>query len=168
MTEAVLFWGFGGAAVIMGLLVITFRNPVHSAMALIVNLLCVAALFAMLDAHFMAAMQVLVYAGAILVLFLFVIMLLNLKPDELEKPLKYLPVGKTLGVLLVGWVIIKLIAQFSGMGGGSFVEVSADYGTIETVGSLIFGRFLLPFEAISVVLLAAVLGSVAIAKRKLW
>ena len=84
MWESVFFWLFGGLAVFLGFLVISLRNPVHCAVALVCNMFSLAALFAVLDAHFLAALQVLVYAGAIMVLILFVIMLLNLKPEELE------------------------------------------------------------------------------------
>jgi NADH-quinone oxidoreductase subunit J len=166
MAEAIFFWLFGGLAAILGLLVILFKNPVHSAVALIANLFCIAALFALLDAHFLAAIQVLVYAGAILVLFLFVIMLLNLKPAELGQARQ--TATKIGGALVLLWVAFKLVIEFVGTTGKGFPEVGKDYGTLETVGGLLFGQYLLPFEVASVLLLAAILGAVAIAKKRIW
>jgi NADH-quinone oxidoreductase subunit J len=168
MAEAVLFFAFGGLAVGLALLVIVLRNPVHSAVALIANLFCLAALFAMLDAHFLAAIQVLVYAGAILVLFLFVIMLLNLAPEELGRPRQ--TATKIAGSILLAWVGFKLVTMTTGVAGAGsgFAKVGADYGSVESVGRLLFGPYLLPFEAASILLLAAILGAVAIAKKRLW
>jgi NADH-quinone oxidoreductase subunit J len=168
MAEAVLFWTFGGLTAGLALLVIVMRNPVHCAVALIGNLFCIAALFALLDAHFLAAIQVLVYAGAILVLFLFVIMLLNLKPEELGGPRQ--TATKIAGSVLLAWVGFKLVTNLVGVTGAGegFGAVDASYGTVETVGRLLFGPYLLPFEVASILLLAAIMGSVAIAKKRLW
>jgi NADH-quinone oxidoreductase subunit J len=165
MWEAVFFWIFGGAAAVLGILVIVLKNPVHCAVALVCNMFSLAALFAVLDAHFLAALQVLVYAGAIMVLILFVIMLLNLKPDELGKARQ--TATKVVGGALAAWVGVLLIT----IAKGSFTDmplVSADYGTLETVGRLIFSKYLLAFEVASVFLLAAILGAVGIAKKKIW
>ena len=166
MGEALFFWGFAGVAVLLGALVIIYKNPVHSALALIGNLFCVAALFAMLDAHFLAAIQVLVYAGAILVLFLFVIMLLNLQPDELGQSRR--TAVKAAGVFLVAWLGLKLVFEFGSMRATGFADVPETYGTLETIGTLLFTTYLLPFEVASILLLAAMLGSVSIAKRRVW
>lgn len=168
MAEAVLFWAFGGLAVGMALMVIVLRNPVHCAVALIANLFCLAALFAMLDAHFLAAIQVLVYAGAIMVLFLFVIMLLNLTPAELGRPRQ--TATKIAGSILLAWVGFKLVTMTIGLhgAGAGFAPAAAGYGSVESVGRLLFGPYLLPFEVASILLLAAILGAVAIAKKRLW
>jgi len=166
MWESVFFWIFSVVAVALGVLVITFRNPVHSAMALIGNLFCVAALFALLDAHFLAAIQVLVYAEAIMVLFMFVIMLLNLKPDELGPARQN--AAKITGGVLLGWIAIRLIMGFTGSGMEGAPEIDQSFGTLESTGRLIFNQYLLPFEVASVLLLAAILGAVSIAKKKLW
>ena len=167
MVEAELFWIFGGLAVALAFLVIVFPNPVNGAVALIGNLFCVAALFALLDAHFLAVIQVLLYAGAILVLFLFVIMLLNLGPDELGRARKTLAKGVALLLLLVvGFITLRALTS-ENIGASAFGPVPADFGTLESVGRLVFGPYLLPFEVTSVLLLAAILGSVAIAKKTL-
>ena len=165
MWEALFFWGFGGLAAVMAVLVITMKNPIHSALALIGNMFCLAALFALLDAHFLAAVQVLVYAGAIMVLFMFVIMLLNLKAQELGRA--RIMLAKVLGLVLLAFVAVRFLAEFKGEA-MALPPVTAEYGTLESVGRLIFGPQILPFEVASVLLLAAIMGAVAIAKKRLW
>ena len=162
--EATFFWMFGGLAAILGFLVILLRNPVHCAVALIGNLFCVAALFVLLDAHFLAAIQVLVYAGAILVLFLFVIMLLNLKPEELGKARQ--TATKVAGSVLILWVAFKLAIEYVGLGTAAFPPVPESYGTLESVGHLLFGQYLLPFEVVSVLLVAALIGAVTLVRKE--
>ncbi len=168
MWESVFFWIFASAAMVLGVLVIVLKNPVHCAVSLVGNMFCLAALFALLDAHFLAVLQVLVYAGAIMVLILFVIMLLNLKSDELGKAKQ--TATKVVGGVLVAWVAVLLISLFKegGAGANAMPEVSANYGTLETVGRMIFSKYLLPFEVASILLLAAILGAVGIAKKKIW
>jgi NADH-quinone oxidoreductase subunit J len=165
MWEALFFWGFGGLAAVLAVLVITMKNPIHSALALIGNMFCLAALFALLDAHFLAAIQVLVYAGAIMVLFMFVIMLLNLKTQELGRARRTL--AKGLGLVLLAFVAIRFLAEFKGEA-LALPPVTGEYGTLESIGRLIFGPQILPFEVASVLLLAAIMGAVAIAKKRLW
>ena len=166
MWESVFFWLFGGLAVILGVLVIALKNPVHSAVALVCNMFSLAALFALLDAHFLAVLQVLVYAGAIMVLILFVIMLLNLRPEELGRARQ--TATKVVGGVLITWVAVLMISLFIGTGAKEMASVPGTFGTIETIGRLIFSKFLLPFEVASVLLLAAILGAVGIAKKKIW
>jgi len=167
MWEAIFFYGFGGLALLLGLVVIAARNPVNGAVALIGNLFCIAGLFVLLQAHFLAVIQVLLYAGAILVLFLFVIMLLNLKNEELGRA--RWTYGKLIALVLLIWggglLLLHLLPE-AGVSG--FKGVDESYGTLETVGRLVFGPYLLAFEVTSVLLLAAILGAVAIAKKKLW
>ncbi len=166
MWESLFFWVFGSLAGFLALAVVIFKNPVHSAVALIGNLFCMAALFVLLQAHFLAAMQVLVYAGAVLVLFLFVIMLLNLKPHELGDAKQ--TAAKIAGIIVLVWVGFRILVHVAGVSGEGFEPVGDEYGTIEAVGELLFGQYMLAFEVASVLLLTAILGAVAIAKKKLW
>ena len=166
MSEAVLFWGFGGLALVLGILVVVMPNPVHGAVALVGNLFCLAALFAMLQAHFVAAIQVLLYAGAILVLFLFVIMLLNLSKKELGPARQ--TAAKIAGTILLGWFGVHMAGKLYGLGTSGFPAVAEGFGTLERVGMLVFGPMALPFEVASVLLVAAIVGAVTLAKRKLW
>lgn len=170
MEQQIFFYAFGAIAVASGLMVVISRNPVHSALFLIVTLFCFAGLFVLLNAHFLAAIQVLVYAGAIMVLFLFVIMLLNLKPmaSEFEKllTLKILGVGAAIFFL---FEVLYLISKGSltGLPGTETYELIAQEGNTKMLGELLFTDYLLPFEITSVLLIVAIIGAVVLAKRKL-
>jgi NADH-quinone oxidoreductase subunit J len=164
--DAFFFFLFGGAASILGLLVISLKNPVHCAVALVANMFSIAALFALQDAHFLAALQVLVYAGAIMVLILFVIMLLNLKDDELGAP--RITATKLLGGGAAAAVAFILVTIVSAIKVESVTNLPKDFGTLTSIGRMIFSTYLLPFETASILLLAAILGAVGIAKKKIW
>jgi NADH-quinone oxidoreductase subunit J len=168
----VIFWVFAGLAITAAALCITRRSPVASALWLVVTLFALAALFVMLDAQFIGVMQVLVYAGAIMVLFLFVIMLLNLGrpgPSDLKGP-----VGGAIAALLAGILLIQL----GGMGGagpaaiirlpeGTVAAMQREQGMVGAVARPLFDTYLIPFEITSILLLAAIVGAVVLAKRKL-
>ena len=166
----VLFWGFGGLAVASAGWCITRRNPVASALWLVVTLFSLAALFVLLDAQFIAVLQLLVYAGAIMVLFLFVIMLLNLGragPTDLKGP-----AGLGIAVLLTGLMLVQLLAGRStspatGLAPGAMARAAAEQGMVPAVARPLFSVYLVPFEITSVLLLAAIVGAVVLAKRKL-
>lgn len=153
-----------GSALIM----ITRRSPVISALWLIVNFFALAALYLTLHAQFIAVIQVIVYAGAIMVLFLFVIMLLNLADEKkLKEKISYrkiVAVGLSIGVLME----LLTIIGFSNI---SFpeqnVEQAVHVGTVENIGRELFTTFLFPFEITSVLLLAAIVGAVLLAKKNI-
>jgi NADH-quinone oxidoreductase subunit J len=167
MLQAVLFYTFAIIAALAGITVITRRNPIASAVALVVCFFFLSGIYVMLEAHFVAVIQVLVYAGAIMVLFIFVIMLLNLR-DESMGEIGHLGGRAFAGLAVAGvtWtgVLIALDAVYeTGMD-----AVPDGFGTIESVGQAIFGgRYLLPFEAASVLLTIAMVGAVVLAKRRL-
>ena len=168
----IIFWAFAGLAVGSALACITRRSPVASALWLVVTLFALAALFVLLDAQFIAVLQVLVYAGAIMVLFLFVIMLLNLGragPTDLKGPL-----GLIVGVLLAGGLLVQLLglrqaAPAPGLvlAPGVLARTAAEQGMVPAVARPLFGTYLVPFEITSILLLAAMVGAVVLAKRKL-
>ncbi len=161
--EAVLFILFGAIAVCGAIMVVTRKHPMASALYLILTLFAVAALFVLRQAHFLAAVQVIVYAGAVVVLFVFVIMLINVPSVRL--PVERATTMRVLGVLAAGFLILEsavLTRRFS-MPKGPAAEV----GTVETVGRALFTDYLLAFEITSVLLLAAVIGAIALAKRKI-
>ncbi|MCO6430950.1 MAG: NADH-quinone oxidoreductase subunit J [Deltaproteobacteria bacterium] len=144
------------------LAVVTLHNPLHSALALILNLLTVAALFAALDAHFLAAVQIIVYAGAIMVLVVFLLMLLNIKT---EKPK---PMGKFLFVLsaAVGVSFLALCIPAFNEAFRIFPDpVHELEGTVKAMGRILYTEYVFPFEAASVLILAAIVGAVMLAKR---
>jgi NADH-quinone oxidoreductase subunit J len=166
------FWIFGVIAMGSALLCITRRNPVGSALWLVVTLFALAALFVLLDAQFIAVLQVLVYAGAIMVLFLFVIMLLNLGrpgPTDIKGP-----AGVLMAVVLAGALLLQLrplgqvtLPSSIQLPPGTIAAVQQQQGMVGAVANPLFGAYLIPFEISSVLLLAAIVGAVVLAKRKL-
>ena len=165
------FWIFGGIAVVGGLSCITRKSPVASALWLVVTLFALAAMYVLLDAQFIAALQVLVYAGAIMVLFLFVIMLLNLGrpgPSDIKGP-----VGVGIAALLAGTLLLQLrvLGQTAPpeaiqLPAGTMATLQSQ-GMIAAVANPLFEAYLIPFEITSLLLLAAIVGAVVLAKRKL-
>jgi NADH-quinone oxidoreductase subunit J len=161
--ETVLFILFGAIAVCGAIMVVTRVHPMASALYLILTLFAVAALFVLRQAHFLAAVQVIVYAGAVVVLFVFVIMLINVPEGRL--PVERATTMRVLGVLAAGFFILEsaVLARRYSMPTGPAAEV----GTVEAVGRALFTDYLLAFEITSVLLLAAVIGAIALAKRKI-
>jgi len=169
---ATVFWIFGVIAMGSALLCITRKNPIASALWLVVTLFALAALFVLLDAQFIAVLQVLVYAGAIMVLFLFVIMLLNLGrpgPSDIKGPL-----GLGVAVLLAAALLFLLqpltqttLRSAITLPPGSVPALQQQQGIVGSVANPLFAAYLIPFEIASVLLLAAIVGAVVLAKRKL-
>jgi NADH-quinone oxidoreductase subunit J len=165
--ESVVFYILAAGGIISALLVVTRRNPIISALFLILNFFCLAGIYLTLNAQFIAIAQILVYAGAIMVLFVFVIMLLNLGD---ERSLRDIISWKkiTAAVLSFG-VLMELIYVFAGQDKSAVIEESrsAGIGTVEAVGHALFTRFLFPFEVTSLLLTAAIIGAIILAKKKL-
>jgi NADH-quinone oxidoreductase subunit J len=161
--NAIIFWAAAVVAVAAAVRVITLKNPVSSVLHLIVTLVCLAVLFLQLSAEFIAALQVIVYAGAIMVLFLFVVMLLNLRKDEFGvDPLwgvRFL--GGLAGIVLLAELVILL----SG-GTADVPQVPVAFGGVRMVGLALFGEYLFPFELTSILLLAAAIAVVVAARDK--
>jgi NADH-quinone oxidoreductase subunit J len=169
---AVIFFVFAALAVAGALGVVLARNPVHSALLLVVTLVSVAVFFVQQQAHLLAAVQVIVYAGAIVVLFLFVIMLLGVDKEEtLAEPLRFQrPAALALGLVVVAELIFlaghhwatgaRAPAQFALKGGGV-----AHGNNVERVARVLFTDFLWPFEITAGLLVIAVVGSVVLARR---
>jgi NADH-quinone oxidoreductase subunit J len=159
-----------GIATLVGAIgVVTCRNPVHSALMLVMTLFGIAVLFVEQDAHFLAAVQVIVYAGAVVVLFLFVIMLLGIETNEdLHKdPLwGQRPAAIALGLLMLLEVLLLVRGNWvTGAPSTAGAARSADQTNVEVLSRSLFTRYLLPFEATSVLLLIAVVGAVVLARR---
>ncbi len=161
--ETALFYIFSALALASALMVITRRNPVSAALYLVLAFFCLAGIYVLMDAFFLAAVQVAVYAGAIMVLFLFVIMLLNLQPDELPpfmtRKIKWVYAAATvaLGILLLA---LDLSRKLPAAGG------APARGEVENIAAKLFGEFLLPFEITAVLLLVAIVGAVILARRE--
>src|SRR5512135_1492894 len=163
--ELVLFWIFAIPLMASAAGVIAARNPVHAAMSLVSAFFWLAGIYVLLTAHLLAFLQIIVYAGAIMVLFLFVVMLLSLTDAELG--LEKLTALKVVGIVgsagLLGLVVTAL-AQGTPVG---VKAVSEDFGTVKAVGRILYTQYLLPFEATSVLLLVAIVGAVVVAKEKI-
>lgn len=142
------------------------RNPVYAALSLILNFFSIAGLYLTLEAQFLAVIQILVYAGAIMVLFLFVIMLLNLSNEPKSQKFEITRgLGFILGFAFIGEMIFVL-KTFTGTNtGAEKFSGTFSFGTTEEVGKLLMTNQLFPFEMISVILLAALVGAIVIAKR---
>lgn len=159
------FWILSGLSVVAAVFSVTRRNPLSSALALVVSLVGVAGLFATLSAHFLFAVQLLVYAGAVMVLVIYVIMILNLR----DRDMRALGVSRPRAVLALLAsipVLVVLARVFSGRGAVMFPENSARIGSLDGLATELFTRYLFPFEVISVLLLAAMVGAVVLAMRK--
>ena len=155
-------------AVVSALLVVTCKNPINSALSLVMTFFCLATYYAMLNAPFMAAVQIIVYAGAIMVLIIFTIMLLNIRVDANKKSFHQVALGAVMGIitlLLAGLFLTR--GKFSPPVGDITNEVINKVGHTELIGRVMFTDFLLPFEVTSILLLVAIVGAVILAKRKL-
>ena len=182
MAEAIVFWTLAVLILGLGIAVISARSAVHSVLFLVVNFLLVAVLYVILNAEFVAVIQVLVYAGGIVVLYLFVVMLVNLKkaPERYADPRR---VARS-GLILAGVVLAEVFAiVYSSAGGGGsaaagtlgaadtpFAECGAGSGVscnTEQIGWVLYTSYLIPFEVASMLLLVAMVGAIVLAKRHL-
>ncbi|MGH7787188.1 MAG: NADH-quinone oxidoreductase subunit J family protein [Candidatus Binatia bacterium] len=164
-----LFFVLAGLLIAAALGVVLNRHPVRSALCLVSTLFLLAVFFIFLDADFVAALQVIVYAGAIMVVFLFVIMLLNLQDEAPQRRRQGWRVAAGLSASLFGLGFLYLFRK-GGMalpGPGVADAVPAGFGSIEAVGVRLFTHFLLPFEITGILMLAAVIGAVVLAKRRI-
>jgi NADH-quinone oxidoreductase subunit J len=171
----ILFLGFAALAVVAAFNVILQRNPIYSAIGLIVVLCSLAAIFLTLSAQFIAAMQIIVYAGAIMVLFVFVIMLLNVREEETrvdkQKYLKWLAAPLFLALLAEVMAVVRYVnltpqplASANNLNDPS--AASAILGTVENIANGMFKDYVIPFEAASVLILMAIVGSMLLARRE--
>ena len=163
--EDVLFYVFAALTLLCAVLVVAnpfSRNPVTSAMFLVLTIISMSGLFLLLHAFFLAAVQILVYAGAVIVLFIFVIMLLDLKEEQRRK-IKFF--GLAAGLVSVGIVVsifVKSLASIKPRAAAPTLE-----GETYALGKLLFTQYTLPFEIVSVLLLVAMIGVILLSKKKL-
>jgi NADH-quinone oxidoreductase subunit J len=174
MLETLLFYVMSGLAVAASLLVIGQRNPMYSVLLLIVSFAALAGLYIQLDAPFVAMAQMIIYAGAIMVLFLFVVMLLNAPQEDgaawdrthpLRRP-GFARIGAVLAVLLVvqlGWALSKVAGLDAPVGGRADGAV---VGSVRELGRVLFSQYGFAFEATSVLILVAMVGAVVLARRE--
>ncbi len=175
MAEAIAFYTLAALILGLGIMVVSARSAVHSVVFLVVNFLLVAVLYVILGAEYVAVIQVLVYAGGIVVLYLFVVMLVNLKrePEQFSDPRR---LGK-LGTLLAGAVLAQVIgiAVYSSARGTTTQAVTGGLGSdtpfltgnTEQLGWVLYTSYLIPFELASMLLLVAMVGAIVLAKKHL-
>jgi NADH-quinone oxidoreductase subunit J len=168
---ALLFWAFAAATVGGALFVVTRRNLIAAVMGMVGSFLGISAVYMMLFAHFLSVVQMLVYAGAIMVLFIFVIMILNRPEDEPVAP------SRRIGAVISGAAILYLVGRLifllmkvqppnpaKAIAAPGLTPEGHEWGTVKAVGTDLFGPGLFPFEAISITLLVAVVGAIAVAR----
>lgn len=169
MLDATLFYIFGALALGGGILTITRHNTVHSAIWLITSLLGVAGLYLLQGAEFLAGVQVILYVGGIMVLFLFVIMLVNLDVEARQKPFtgqRWIALACVVFLAVQALLFVRVGAgRFQlGMSGGAAPE---GVGNTEQISRTLFSQYLLPFELASILLLVAIIGAVVMAKKRI-
>lgn len=165
MLAAILFWAFAIFSVLGALGLILSRHPMNGAMSLVVTMISLAGLYALLSAKLIFVIQLIVYAGAIMSLILFIIMFLNIQKEDLpEEPWRFAYMLG--GVVVVAPVAALLIKAAKNLPGAEATIVGGDFGSVKSVGLLLFREWLLPFEIVSILLLVALVGSVVLAGKK--
>ena len=160
------FYFLSGLAIVGGVLVITRKNPVHSALALILTLLSVAGLYLMLYAPFVAGVQIILYVGGIMVLFLFVIMLVNLERSEKERQFNQQWVAGILAAAGLGALFIAIYMKGRALFEQPALQLPESENT-QRVGQMLYSNYMFPFEIASLLLLVAIIGAVVMAKKRI-
>lgn len=168
MLLKLFFAYFATAIIILSLLVVTRKNPVHSVMWMLLLFFHIAGLYLFLNAEFIAAIQVIVYAGAILVLFLFVVLLLNLREElRIKRFIGSWPAGLFISAALLV-IIINVVRSFMLAPPGKYsIEFIQKETHTKALGKILFTDFLFPFEIVSIILLVAIIGAIVLAKKRL-
>jgi NADH-quinone oxidoreductase subunit J len=162
------FYLFAGMMLIGGIMVITRKNPVHSALALIVTLLAQASIYLMLYAPFVAGVQIILYAGGIMVLFLFVIMLVSIERSMKERQFNSQWVVGTIAAIALGGLFIAVYAKGNDIFPNHAVRMTAlEAPNTQSVATLLYGPYMFAFEIASLLLLVAIIGAVVMAKKRI-
>jgi NADH-quinone oxidoreductase subunit J len=166
MFETIVFYAFAAVLLFSALRVITARNPVHSALFLVLAFFTASAIWLLLRAEFLAITLVLVYVGAVMVLFLFVVMMLDINLDRLREGFwEYLPLGLVVGLLMAAEMVAVFAGPYFKIGGGTPRDVSASYSNTKELGRLLYTEYAYAFEIAAVVLLVAIIAAIAITLR---
>ena len=161
------FYLLAGLAVGSGVLVITRKNPVHSALALILTLLSLAGLYLMLYAPFVAGVQIILYVGGIMVLFLFVIMLVNLERSQKEKQFNQQWIAGVLAALALGGLFVAIYVKGHDLFPTPPLNPLPEAQNTQNVGEMLYSNYMFPFEIASLLLLVAIIGAVVMAKKRI-
>lgn len=164
MLNKAIFIYFAAVIVISAVLMITRRNPIHSVLFMLLLFFHIAGVFVLLNAEFLAAVQLIVYAGAILILYLFVVMLLNVdKERSAKRANRYWPLIAGFGVLIAAEIVLLLARGTFPAGAGQLMKPG--FGGVNALGVELYSKYLIPFEIASVILLVGLIGAVMLAKR---
>ena len=162
----ILFWAFAIVLVASAVLVVTVRNPVHAALFLVLSFFTAAALWLLLYAEFLAITLVLVYVGAVMVLFLFVVMMLDINIDLMREGFwRNLPLGLTVGGLMAVEMVLLVLRGASGESGGPGAPPPG-YSNTKALGHVLYTDYLFPFEIAAVILLVAIVAAIALTLRE--
>ena len=163
--EQILFFAVAAIAITSAFYFVFARNPLYSILSLIVTMFSIAAMYVLLNAQFLGIVQIIVYAGAIMVLFLYILMMLNLnKADESKKQ----NIMKFVGVFSAGLLLIGILGAFRGFQvEAAAADVDSSVGLTKNLGRLLFNEYVLPFELASVLILAGIVSAVLIGKKDL-
>ena len=159
----ILFWVLATIALVSALMVVTSKNPVFSVIWLIITFFTISGHYILLNAQFLAVVNIIVYAGAIMVLFLFVIMLMNLSKDTEPQKNKWL---KMAGAIAGGLLLLVLVAALRNTERSMAEMTTGDIGLIQNLGKVLFNEYVVPFEISSVLFLSAMVGAVVLGKRE--
>ena len=171
IVQAILFYIFAAIAVASGVLVVASRNPVHSVLFLILTFFNAAALFILIGAEFLAMILVIVYVGAVAVLFLFVVMMLNIDFLQLRSGfVRYLPIGTAIGALLLAELILLVVGWFGAAIGPPIAATASATGGLaltntRALGDILYTRYLFAFQAAGLILLVAMIGAIVLTLR---
>lgn len=164
--EQILFFFVSAIALLSAGYFVLAKNPIYSILSLIVTFFSIAGLYILMNAQFLGIVQIIVYAGAIMVLFLYILMMLNLNKEDESRKKK---VNKFIGVFAAGILFIGILGAYRGLSGDYVAgsEIDSSVGLTKNLGKLLFNKYVLPFELASILILAGIVGSVLIGKRDL-
>jgi NADH-quinone oxidoreductase subunit J len=164
--ETAIFYFFATVLVVSALAVITARNPVHSALFLVLAFFTASGIWMLLRAEFLAITLVLVYVGAVMVLFLFVVMMLDINLDRLREGFwNYLPLGATVGILMVAEMVLVIAGRYIGFSTPRPKDYGAGYNNTKELGRLLYTEYVYAFEIAAVILLVAIVAAIALTMR---
>ena len=157
-----IFYILGGLSIITAIMVISFRNPIYSVLSLIATFFLISGQYLLMNAQFLFIVNIIVYAGAIMVLFLFVLMLLNL--NNATEPLKPVKL-KIAGVVSAGILLLTVLSAITNMYKDDELLMLSDVGLVKNLGRLLFTEYVVPFEVSSILFIAAMVGAVLVGKK---
>jgi NADH-quinone oxidoreductase subunit J len=165
--QTLIFYAFAALLIVAAALVVTTRNPVHAALWLVLSFFSAAGVWLLLQAEFLAIVLVLVYVGAVMVLFLFVVMMLDINFDKLREKFKsYIPVAATVGALVLVEMALVLIGGYVGGGAAPPPAPGAGYSNTKALGVQIYTDYAYPFEIAGMILLVAIIAAIALTHRQ--